>query len=102
MPDLPKENIVGEPIARNTAPCVAFAAGLLRERDPDATMVVLPADHFIEKESRFVSILETAAAKAQDDCLVTIGIKPDRAETGYGYIEFDKNSGETVKNHEVR
>lgn len=102
LPDLPKENIVGEPIAKDTAPCVAFAAGLLRERDPDATMVVLPADHYISQEERFVSILETAATKAQYDCLVTIGIKPDRAETGYGYIEFDEKSGDTLEGHEVR
>lgn len=102
LPDLPEENIVGEPIARDTAPCVAFAAGLLRKRDPEATMIVLPADHYIEKEDRFVDILETAAAKAEDDCLVTIGIKPDRPETGYGYIEFEEAGGNTLKGREVR
>lgn len=102
LPQLPKANIVGEPIAKNTAPCVAFAAGLLHERDPEATMVVLPADHYIEQEKRFVSILETAAAKAADDCLVTIGIKPDRAETGYGYIKFERESGETLEGNDVR
>ncbi|WP_395262455.1 mannose-1-phosphate guanylyltransferase [Halalkalibaculum sp. DA3122] len=102
LPDLPGENIVGEPVAKNTAPCVAFAAGLLRQRDPDATMVVLPADHYIRQEQRFISILEAAAAKAEEDCLVTIGIQPERAETGYGYIEFDSDSGETVNGHDVR
>lgn len=102
LPDLPDQNIVGEPVARNTAPCVAYAAGLLRERDPDATMIVLPADHFIRDEARFIKILQTAAAKAEEECLVTLGIKPDRPETGYGYIEFDRDVHEQVGGNEVR
>lgn len=102
LPDLPAKNIVGEPVARNTAPCVAYAAGLLKQRDPDATMIVLPADHYIEDADRFISILKTAAAKAEDDCLVTIGIKADRPETGYGYIDFDETSDETIKSNPVK
>lgn len=103
LPDIPEGNIIGEPVARNTAPCVASAAALLREKDPDATMVVLPADHSISNPEKFISILETAAEKAnQDNALLTIGIRPDRPETGYGYIEFDKKSGETVKGNEVK
>lgn len=103
LPDVPTSNIIGEPVARNTAPCVGSAAALLREKDPDATMVVLPADHRISNPEKFISILETAAEKAnQDDALITIGIRPDRPETGYGYIEFDKKSGETVKQNEVK
>ncbi|MDX1638892.1 MAG: mannose-1-phosphate guanylyltransferase [Balneolaceae bacterium] len=102
LPELPETNIIGEPVARNTAPCVAYAAGLLQQRDPDATMVVLPADHYIEQEDRFAGILQTAATKAADDCLVTIGIKPERAETGYGYIEFEQGSGETINGNRVR
>ncbi len=103
LPDVPANNIVGEPVAKNTAPCVALAATLIKDQDPDATMVVLPADHHIEKPDQFISILETAAAKANDEkTLVTIGIKPDRPETGYGYIEFDKNSSETHAGLEVK
>ena len=103
LPDVPESNIIGEPVARNTAPCVASAAALLREKDPDATMVVLPADHSISNPDKFISILETAAQKAnQDDALITIGIRPDRPETGYGYIEFDKKSGETLKGNDVK
>jgi len=102
LPNLPEQNIVGEPVARNTAPCVAYAAGMLQQRDPDATMIVLPADHYIRQTDRFITILETAAAKAQEDCLVTIGIRPDRPETGYGYIEFDPESGETVEGMEIK
>jgi len=103
LPDIPEENIIGEPVARNTAPCVASAAALLRAKDPDATMVVLPADHSISNPEKFISILETAAEKAsQDNALLTIGIRPDRPETGYGYIEFEKKSGATVKGNEVK
>ncbi|MGK7369593.1 MAG: mannose-1-phosphate guanylyltransferase [Candidatus Halalkalibacterium sp. M3_1C_030] len=103
LPNVPDSNIIGEPVARNTAPCVASAATLLQEKDPEATMVVLPADHSITNPEKFISILETAAAKAnQDDALITIGIRPDRPETGYGYIEFDKKSDETIKGNEVK
>lgn len=103
LPDVPASNIIGEPVARNTAPCVASAAVLVREKDPDATMAVLPADHSIGNPEKFISILKTAQEKAQqDDALITIGIRPDRPETGYGYIEFDKKSGETVKENEVK
>jgi mannose-1-phosphate guanylyltransferase len=103
LPDVPEENIVGEPIAKNTAPCVALAAALINDRDPDATMVVLPADHQIGEPEKFISILKTAETKAQDgENLVTIGIKPDRPETGYGYIEFDKESTEMYDDREVK
>ncbi len=102
LPGVPGSNIVGEPVAKNTAPCVALAAALIREQDPDGTMIVLPADHHLKDTDTFIEILETAAAKAQDEVLVTIGIKPDRAETGYGYIEFDDNTSETHKGREVK
>ncbi|MGD8748626.1 MAG: mannose-1-phosphate guanylyltransferase [Balneolaceae bacterium] len=103
LPDVPKGNIVGEPIARNTAPCVALAAALIQKQDPEATMVVLPADHLVGEPDKFVSILKTAAAKASNGkTLVTIGIKPDRPETGYGYIEFDKEASETHEGLEVK
>lgn len=102
IPRLPAENIIGEPVARNTAPCVAYAAALLHSRDPDASMIVLPADHLVADEKRFRSIVKTAAAKARQDCLVTIGITPDRPETGYGYIQFEPDSGETLEDNEVR
>lgn len=103
LPDVPKSNIVGEPVAKNTAPCVALAAALLHRQDPEATMVVLPADHQITQPERFRSIIQTAAAKAeQQEALVTIGIEPTRPETGYGYIEYDQKSGETLKENEVK
>lgn len=103
LPDVPERNIVGEIVGRNTAPCVAAAATLIAERDPEATMVVLPADHLVAEEQKFISILETAGAKAEEDeSLVTIGIQPDHPETGYGYIEFDKEQSQTLEGNEVR
>ncbi|HET6527281.1 MAG TPA: mannose-1-phosphate guanylyltransferase [Balneolaceae bacterium] len=103
LPDVPARNIVGEAVAKNTAPCVALAAALIQHQDSDATMVVLPADHQVGEPDKFISILEAAAAKAEDsETLVTIGIKPDHPETGYGYIEFDKKSSETHAGLEVK
>lgn len=90
LPALPDENILAEPISRNTAPCITYAAVELHERDPDATMIVLPADHVIRDVRRFHESLDTAVEKAQeDDALVTIGIKPTHPATGYGYLQFD-------------
>jgi mannose-1-phosphate guanylyltransferase len=103
LPDVPTNNIVGEPVGRNTAPCVAAAATLIHQQDSDGTMVVLPADHLISEPKKFRSILKTAEAKAQDGkSLVTIGIKPNRPETGYGYIEFNSDVSETHNGTEVK
>lgn len=103
LPEVPEENIVGEAIARNTAPCVAAAATLIQEKDPEGTMVVLPADHLIADEKEFISILESAEAKANENgTLLTIGIEPNRPETGYGYIEFDDSQSESLKGHDVK
>jgi mannose-1-phosphate guanylyltransferase len=90
LPAVPEENILAEPIARNTAPCITFAAIRLLADDPDATMIVLPADHVIRNVGRFHAVLRAAIEKAQEhDTLVTIGINPTHPETGYGYIQFD-------------
>lgn len=85
---LPAENIVGEPVGRDTAPCVALAAALIRRRDPspDATMAVLPADHVIAPAKALQDTLAAAADRARRGALVTIGITPTEAATGYGYI----------------
>ncbi len=94
LPAVPAENVLGEPIARNTAPCIALAAARLHTLDPDATMVVLPADHLIANVERFHAVLQTAADAAQPKdgqpgALVTVGIRPTHPETGYGYVQFD-------------
>ena len=90
LPAIPDENILAEPISRNTAPCIAYAAVKLQSIDPDATMIVLPSDHLIEDVRTFHKVLEVALERAQNaDALVTIGITPTHPETGYGYIQFD-------------
>jgi mannose-1-phosphate guanylyltransferase len=87
LPYLGEEQIISEPEARGTAPPVALAALLLRERDPDAITFVLPADHAIQDAATFRKALVGAAELAKDDFLVTLGILPTSPETGYGYIE---------------
>jgi len=102
LPDLPSENIIGEPVGKNTAPCVAAAAAVIMNRDPEASMVVLPSDHYIKDETRFIDIMKVGLTKAENDkCLVTIGIKPHRPETGYGYIQVDEESEETIDKEPV-
>ncbi|HCR49030.1 MAG TPA: mannose-1-phosphate guanylyltransferase [Bacteroidetes bacterium] len=89
LPVLPMENILGEPMSRNTAPCIAWAAAELYKKDPNATMIVLPADHLIANVRRFQQVLRTAITQAQEPgSLVTIGIEPTHPEIGYGYIQF--------------
>lgn len=85
--DIPAANIIGEPVSRGTAPCVALAAFAIQKRDLQAVMVVLPADHIISDAEMFRRLLKQAIAiAAQGTHLVTFGIDPSRPETGYGYI----------------
>jgi mannose-1-phosphate guanylyltransferase len=87
-PDLEEDHVIGEKVGRNTAPCIAAAASLLYKKDPEAVMIVLPADHEIGKPDEFVQTLKRAVSAAEEyNSLVTIGIQPDRPETGYGYIQ---------------
>ena len=91
LPDLPKQNIITEPFGKNTAPCIALGAKLIAEKSgEDSVMIVLPADHIIRNESEFARLMKLAARLAHDTrALVTIGIHPTRAETGYGYVQLD-------------
>jgi mannose-1-phosphate guanylyltransferase len=90
LPYLPKENILVEPVGRNTAPCIGLAALWIHRKDPDGVMAVLPADHLIRDPGRFLEVLMTATAVAESSgALVTIGIRPTHPETGFGYIQFD-------------
>jgi mannose-1-phosphate guanylyltransferase len=84
---LTTDNFIVEPEGRGTAPAIGLAAVQLRRRDPDATMAVLTADHFISDTGGFRVVLETARKVAQDGRLVTLGIKPAFPSTGYGYIQ---------------
>ncbi|HQH11170.1 MAG TPA: mannose-1-phosphate guanylyltransferase [Candidatus Sumerlaeota bacterium] len=88
LPFFPAENIICEPMGRNTAACLALAEAATSARFPDATMAVLTADHVINGMEAFRNNLDMACSMAEeDDCLVTLGIKPTRPETGFGYIE---------------
>ncbi|MCY4232428.1 MAG: mannose-1-phosphate guanylyltransferase [Bacteroidetes bacterium] len=90
LPDILENNILGEPISRNTAPCIAYAAFKLHQIDPEAIMVILPSDHLIKDEERFLQTLQKATDVAQaPGALVTIGIQPSYPATGYGYIQYD-------------
>lgn len=98
LPELPKENVLAEPAARNTAPCIALAAAVINQKYSDAIMMVLPADHLIKNNEMFLDTLRDAAQIAsEDDKLVTIGITPTYPEVGYGYINFTSD-GEVGKN----
>jgi len=86
LPALPRENMILEPMARNTAPAIGLAAFRLMKRDAHAVMVILPADHYIEDREAFCRVLKIAAEAALSDYLVTLGLTPTSPETGYGYI----------------
>lgn len=95
LPSLPEENILIEPVGRNTAPCIALAALHVRRQDPSGVMVVLPSDHIIQDKTEFHRILGLAADVARDSQgLVTIGILATHPETGYGYIQVFNELGE--------
>jgi mannose-1-phosphate guanylyltransferase len=89
LSDLPATSVIAEPMRRDTAPCIGLAARVLLRSDPDPTMLVLPADHVIAPDEEFRKTVEHAASLVSDDKqrLVTLGIKPDRPATGYGYIQ---------------
>jgi mannose-1-phosphate guanylyltransferase len=87
LPGFPSGNILAEPTARNTAPCIAWAARHVERRDPEATVMVFPADHAVTDEASFRETILEAVALARGGAIATIGLEPTRAETGYGYIE---------------
>lgn len=101
IPDIPLDNIIIEPVGRNTAPCVGLASIIVESKFPNSTMIVLPSDHIIKDEDEFVSILQAAIKiSVEGENLITLGIKPTYPETGYGYIE-SSNTNFNVNNHKV-
>jgi mannose-1-phosphate guanylyltransferase len=96
LPAVPFENTVPEPCPRDTAPCVGLAAAIIARQDPDGTMIVMPADHVIEPKEKFQKTVRAAVALIDADptAFVTFGVRPTRAETGYGYIERGEKLGE--------
>jgi mannose-1-phosphate guanylyltransferase len=88
LPELPRRQILAEPVGRNTAPCIALAAHILSSIDPDAVMGVFPADQVIGRPARFRRLLTPAFRAAQNGRIVVLGLQPRWPETGYGYVEF--------------
>jgi len=88
----PEKNVICEPIGKNTGPAIGLAATMIVSKDPDAVIGVFPADHYISNIPEFKKSIETGFRFARDHtALVTFGIRPNRAATGYGYIQYDKN-----------
>lgn len=92
LPDLPEKNIIIEPVGRNTAPCILLASLYIKQIYSDCNIAVLPSDHLIKNEIEFLNILKKANdfVEKNKESIVTIGITPDRPETGYGYIKYNK------------
>ena len=83
------KNVLSEPARKNTAPCVAYACYKIARQNPNALTVIAPSDHLIAKEDTFVKAIKSCFKKAaKEDCLVTLGLRPSRPDTGYGYIQF--------------
>lgn len=94
LPQLKKQNIVVEPVGRNTAPCVALAAALIQKQDPKAVMAVVPADSWVGNVRRYQQVVRDSLKLAgREDVLITIGIKPSFPHTGYGYIQLGTPHG---------
>lgn len=89
LPDIDESQILCEPYMRNTAPCIAWASFWIAEKEPDASIIVAPSDHLILNDQEFLRLTEISLAQArQTGNLVTLGIKPTRPDTGYGYIQW--------------
>ena len=96
LPEIPEKNIIFEPMARDTAACIGYAALIIQKIHKDSIMAVLPSDHLIKKEKEFLESLNFAFEEAEKDVIVTLGIKPSYPETGYGYINFKR--GDSLPN----
>ncbi len=102
LPSIPVDNILAEPDRRNTAPCIAYAAYKIIKKDPQANMLVTPADHFILDNDKFIETVNAGLNfVAENDVLLTLGIKPTRPETGYGYIQIEQENKQSIGNVDV-
>ena len=101
LPELPERNIIVEPEGRNTTPCIALSAFIIKRYYKDANMVVLPSDHLIKDEGEFRNIVLSADyfIKNNNKAIITLGMKPTRSETGYGYIMYS-NEKQVTNNHD--
>ncbi len=102
IPELKSSQVLLEPLRRNTAPCIAYAAYHIKKMNPDANIVVAPADHLILKEDEFASVIKQALEfVSRNPILLTLGIKPNRPETGYGYIQIDEDKVDGINKVKV-
>jgi mannose-1-phosphate guanylyltransferase len=98
LPEVSQEQVLLEPAMRNTAPCILYAALKIKKQNPNAVMVVAPSDHWIEDERAFTQNLQQCFDFcAQENALLTLGIQPTFPNTGFGYIEFDKQDSNPIK-----
>jgi len=101
LPEIPASNILCEPCRRNTAPCIAYVSWRIKSQDPKANVVITPSDHIVMNNSEFRRVVMNCLQFTSDsDAIVTLGMKPNRPETGYGYIQADLSNG-SPRNKEI-
>ena len=101
LPDMPQDHILCEPCRRNTAPCIAYVSWRIKSKDAKANIVVSPSDHVVLNKQEFQRVIKDCLAfTADSDAIVTLGMKPTRPETGYGYIQADLSSN-SLRNKEI-
>lgn len=101
LPEMPACNILSEPCRRNTAPCIAYVSHRIKAKDPKANIVVTPSDHIVMNIAEFQRVVKEALLfTSESDAILTLGIKPSRPETGYGYIEADMSMA-TMSNKDI-
>ena len=89
LPEIPLNHILSEPCRRNTAPCIAYVSWRIKKENPKANIVVSPSDHIVTNETEFKRVISNCLKfTAETDAVVTLGMKPTRPETGYGYIQM--------------
>lgn len=98
IPNIPDKNIIVEPFGMNTAPCIALSSILINKYYPNCNILVLPADHLVSKENKFISVIEKANNYLikNSNAIITFGIRPNRPETGYGYIQISENNHDEI------
>ena len=101
LPEMPESNILCEPCRRNTAPCIAYVSWRIKSKNPKANIVVTPSDHIVTNTVEFQRVIKQCMKfTSETDAIVTLGMKPDRPETGYGYIQADLSTA-SLRNKEI-
>lgn len=101
LPEVPAGNVLCEPCRRNTAPCIAYVSWRIKKKDPKANVVVTPSDHIVVNGEEFRRVVNQCMKfTSETDAIVTLGMKPTRPETGYGYIQADLSTS-SPRNKEI-